>query len=108
MDKAFGKGKITVDQKDGLSFTPAKDGDTLSLNGSAVKALGFENNNTNYINASKKLSDLMGEDIFADKNKIAAVGDIRLSSNGKYSVDEAGNRVSKGDDGNYYRVNNDG
>ena len=110
MDKAFGAGKVTVDQgSDGaLSFTPAKEGDTLSLGGSAAKALGFEKNSTNYINTSSKLSDLMGEDFFKDENKLKAVGSVKLSSNGKYSVDEAGNRVSKGDDGNYYRVNSDG
>ena len=110
LDKAYGKGRITVDRgEDGsLSLTPQKAGDTLSLGGSAVKALGFENSDTNYINTTKKLSDLMGEDIFSDKNKLAAVGSVKQSANGKYSVDEAGNRVSKGDDGNYYRVNNDG
>ncbi|MDE6281800.1 MAG: hypothetical protein K2M15_08470, partial [Oscillospiraceae bacterium] len=109
LDKAFGKGKVTASNVDGrLNLTPAKEGDTLSVDGSAVKALGFENSNTNYINTGKKLSDLMGEDIFADKNKLAAVGDVTLSSNGKYSVDEAGNRVSMGDDGKYYRVNSDG
>ncbi|MDE6259509.1 MAG: flagellar filament capping protein FliD [Oscillospiraceae bacterium] len=118
IDKAFGKGKISVDwwdlsdnpdPEDGrLNLTPAKEGDTLSVSGSAVKALGFEDNSTNYINTGKKLSDLMGKDIFSDKNKLAAVGDVTLSSNGKYSVDEAGNRVSMGDDGKYYRVNSDG
>ncbi|MBD5118144.1 MAG: flagellar filament capping protein FliD [Clostridiales bacterium] len=112
LDKAFGKDKIAVGRQDGdtggLSLTPAKEGDTLSVGGSAVKALGFEKSDTNYINTSKKLSDLLGEDIFADKNKLAAVGSVKLSSNGKYSIDEAGNRVSRGDDGNYYRVNSDG
>ena len=111
LDKAFGKGKVTVSQNaetGGLSFTPAKEGDTFSVSGSAVKALGFENSSTNYIDTGKKLSDLMGDDIFADKNKLAAVGSVKLSSNGKYSIDEAGNRVSKGDDGKYYRVDSDG
>lgn len=119
VDKAFGKGKISVDwwdldpdnpyPEDGrLNLTPKKLGDTISVGGSAMKVLGFENNSTNYVNTSKKLSDLMGDDIFSDENKIAAVGDAKLSSNGKYSVDEAGNRVSKGDDGKYYRVNSDG
>ncbi|MBD5133608.1 MAG: flagellar filament capping protein FliD [Clostridiales bacterium] len=110
MDSAFGAGKIDVARaQDGtLSFTPKGAGNTLSVFGSAAKALGFENGDANYFNTGKKLSDLMGDDIFADKNKLAAVGTVRQSSNGQYSMDEAGNRVSKGDDGNYYRVNSDG
>ena len=70
LDKAFGKGKIEVShggEGGGLSFTPKGKGDTLSLGGSAVKALGFESGDSNYINTSKKLEDLLGEDFDWEK-----------------------------------------
>ncbi len=109
LDKEFGAGKIEVGKEGGkLTFTPTGSGDTMSIGGSAVKALGFESGDSNYINAGKKLSDLLDDDIFSDKNKIAAVGNVKLNSTGKYSVDEKGNRVSMGDDGKYYRVDSDG
>lgn len=109
LDKAFGTGKITADYTDGkLSLTPSGKGDTLAVGGSAMKALGFTEDNTNYVNTSKKLSDLMGEDFFTPENRLKAVGEVKEGSDGKYSVDSKGNRVSKGDDGEYYRVNSDG
>jgi len=110
LDDAFGKGKIEVgkDPDGKLSLTPTGKGDTLALGGTAMKALGFTEDNTNYINTGKKLSELMGEDFFSDARKLKAEGDVKTNSNGKYSVDSKGNRVAKGDDGEYYRVNSDG
>jgi len=106
LDDAFGKGKIEVgrDGEGKLSFTPAGEGDTLSLGGSAIEALGFESGDSNFINTGKKLSDLLGDDVFKDENKLMGVGKAKLSSNGKYYVDEKGNRVNK--DG--VRLNGDG
>lgn len=111
LDKAFGVGKIeaTRSQDGKLSLTPSGVGDTLALSGAAVKALGFTEDNTNYVNTGKKLSELMGDDFFKPENRLkAAEGAIKESSDGKYSVDSEGNRVSKGDDGKFYRVNSDG
>ncbi len=120
LEKAFGAGKIEVKQEpvdpmkqDGpirLSLTPTgKDGgNTLALGGTAMKALGFTEDNTNYVNTGKKLSELMGEDFFDKAEKVKAEGDVKTSSDGKYSVDSKGNRVAKADDDKYYRVNSDG
>ena len=64
LDKEFGANKVQVSQvEDGkLSFKAADEGSTLTLDGSAVKALGFESGDSNYINTSKTLKDLLGED----------------------------------------------
>jgi len=105
LDKAFGAGKITASYADGkMSFQTGKEGDTLALGGSAIKALGFENGDTNYVNPAKKLSDILGEDNeFFQKNRLAAVGSVDTNR----LTDAAGNRVKLGDDGKYYRVNSD-
>lgn len=105
LDKAFGAGKVTADYTDGkLSLTPKGAGDTLSLGGSAMKALGFTEDDTNYVNTGKKLSELLGDDLFKPENRLEAVGSV----NGTTMTDAAGNRVAKADDGKFYRVNNDG
>ena len=106
LDDAFGAGKITVGHEDGkLSFAPKGKGDTLALGGSALDALGFESGDTNYINAGKKLKDLVGEDLFKPENRLKAVGSV----NTERLTDEAGNKVALGEDGEtYYRVDSDG
>ncbi len=104
LDKAFGSGRVTVDrQDDKLSFTPSVEGDVLSLGGTGIQALGFENGDANYINTSKKVSDLMG-DLFTADNRLKPVGSVNTSR----LVDAAGNKVRLHEDGNYYRVNSDG
>ena len=110
LDSAFGEGKITVDRsQDGkLSLTPKGAGDTLALGGTALKGLGFTRDNTNYVNTGKKLSELMGEDFFDKAQKVKADGEVTSKPNAKFSVDSKGNRVAKADDGEYYRVNEDG
>lgn len=110
LDSAFGSGKIKVDRgQDGkLSLTPSGEGDTLALGGTALKGLGFTEDNTNYVNTGKKLSELLGEDFLDKAQKLKAEGEVKNSADGKYSVDSKGNRVSKGDDGEYYRVDADG
>ena len=97
LDKEFGAGKIEVGKEGGkLTFTPTGSGDTMSIGGSAVKALGFESGDSNYINAGKKLSDLLDDDIFSDKNKIDVTKDTTLESlmNSINSSAEAGVKVS--------------
>ena len=110
LDDAFGKGKVTVDNGGGkLSFKTAK-GSTLSLGGSAVEALGFQEGDSNFVNPSKKLSDILGdksESIFSKDNRLKGAGgatEHKRADGTSYYLDKAGNRVDK--DG--YRVNNDG
>lgn len=108
LDDAFGAGKIKASYEDGkLSFAPEGKGDTLSVGGSVVKALGFEDGDSNYINATKKLSDLAGEGLFKKENRLMGEFDEgakpTLSKNGTYYVDSKGNRV----DEEGYRLSND-
>ncbi len=110
LDSVFGSGKIKVSrgQEGKLSLTPSGEGDTLALGGTALKGLGFTEDNTNYVNTGKKLSELLGEDFLDKAQKLKAEGEVKNSADGKYSVDSKGNRVSKGEDGEYYRVDADG
>lgn len=110
LDDAFGKGKITVDNNGGkLSFETAE-GSTLSVGGSAAEALGFQEGDSNFINPSKKLSDILGdkgETIFTQDNRLKGAGgatEHKRADGTSYYLDKAGNRVDK--DG--YRVDNDG
>ena len=105
LDDAFGKNKVKVSNDGGkLSFKTAE-GSTLSVGGSAVEALGFESGDSNFVNPSKKLSDILGEDHeFFKNNRLAAVGKVDTDK----MMDEAGNRVKKAEDGSYYRVNSEG
>ena len=106
LEEAFGKGKITASYADGkLSLRTKKDGgDTLSLGGSAVEALGFKSGASNFVNPSMKLTDILGEGSdFFKNNRIAAVDGVDT----KRMLDSAGNRVKQAEDGKYYRVDND-
>ena len=112
LDKAFGADKIKV-SRDGngvMSFKAGEDGSTLTLGGSAVKTLGFENGDSNYINASKKLGDLLGKGVFSASNRMKAVGEVteRANSAGTYYVDSKGNKVEQAEDGEYYQIDNTG
>ena len=113
--EAFGTNKITASMDgDKLTFKPSGRGDTLSLGGSAIKAMGFESGDTNYINTTKKLSDLLGDradTIFTEANRVKGTFEEggkpieKTSPNGTtYYVDDKGNRVDK--DG--YRIDSDG
>ena len=106
LDKAFGKGKVVVGQDDEgkMSFKAAEEGSTLTLGGSALKAMGFESGDSNYINTSKTLKDLLGEDseLLANSrlrgtfNTDDSVPTEKTTSNGvTYYVDDEGNRVDK-------------
>ena len=112
LDKAFGADKVKVERNyDGvMSFRAVEDGSTLTLGGSAAKALGFENGDSNYINASKKLSDLLNEDVFSNANRLKAEGEVteKTNSAGTYYVDSKGNRVEQADDGKYYQIDDTG
>ena len=57
LDEGFGANKIKVNlDGDGkLSFKAVDDGSTLTVSGSAAKALGFEDGDSNYVNTSKTL-----------------------------------------------------
>ena len=105
LDKAFGKGKVKAsvsgdDSK--LSFQAVEKGSTLTLGGSAVKTLGFENGDSNYINTTKKLSDLLDSEMLANNRLRGTFNNIyeppiqkTTSSGTTYYVDRAGNRVDK-------------
>ena len=106
LDDAFGKGKIKVGKTDdgGLSLTAAGKGDVLSVGGSAVEAMGFESGDSNFINPSKTLSDLLGEDSeLLSKNRLRGTFltydskpiEKTDSSGAKYYLDHKGNRVDK-------------
>ena len=105
LNDTFGTDKITASYEDGkLSFKAGKEGDTLSLGGTAIAALGFENGDTNYINPNKKLTDILGEDSdLLKKNRLLAVGEVNISK----MTDEAGNRVKRDKNGKFYRVDDD-
>ena len=115
LDDAFGAGRVKVSREDGkLAFTASSKGDTLSLGGSAVEALGFESGDSNFVNTGKKLSSLLGEDsdFFSNENRMRGEFSTydakpieKTNSNGtKYYVDEKGNRVDQ--DG--YRITDTG
>ena len=114
LDKAFGTNKVTVsrDEESGkMSFAAVEDGSTLTLGGSAVKVLGFEDGDSNYINTGKKLSDLLDEEMLKNNrlrgtfNTYDGKPTEKTTSNGvTYYVDDKGNRVNK--DG--YRITDTG
>ena len=106
LDKAFGANKVKVDRdQDGvMSFKAVDEGSTLTLGGNAAKALGFESGDSNFINTSKTLKDLLGEDseLLANSrlkgtfNTYESTPIPKTTSNGvTYYVDDAGNRVDK-------------
>ena len=117
LEDAFGKGKIEVkrDADGKLSLTPTGKGDTMALGGTALEALGFTGNNTNYVNTGKKLSELLGSAFFKEAHRLRAVGKVNTET----MTDEAGNKVKlrtdkdgnamKDDEGKeiYDRVNKD-
>ena len=112
LDKAFGSGKVkaSVGYDGVMSFKAVEKGSTLTLGGSAVRAMGFENGDSNYINTGKKLGDLLDQSVFSTANRFKAVGEVTEKSNsaGAYYVDSKGNRVAQAEDGEYYRIDDTG
>ena len=113
LDDTFGKDKVKVSFGEGenavLSFTAKHEGDVLSVGGTAVEALGFEDGDANYINATKKLSEIMGDradSVFTTANRLKAEGDV-TEKYGHY-LDSNGNKVEQAEDGNYYRIDDSG
>ncbi len=116
LDKAFGAGKIEASYADGkLSLTPKGEGDTMSLGGTAAKTLGFESGDSNFVNTSKKVKDLLGDkadDVFSQDNRLRGTyknydgkPTAKTSPNGSiYYEDDAGNRVDE--DG--FRIDSNG
>lgn len=107
---AFGAGKITVgttDANNALTFQVAN-GNTLSVNSSVNELLGLgENGLTSYLDTSRTLGDLLGEDM---KGLTALRGEgledgskPSIEKDGKY-YDTAGNLVDQ--DGN--RIDSEG
>ena len=113
LDEAFGKDKVLVknDASDGklaLNITAKEQGATLSISGEGTAALGLgEDGKANYVDTGKKLKDLLGDkaaSIFQNGSRMKAVGDVDEEK----GTDSAGNKVVKGEDGEFYRVDNDG
>lgn len=108
LDSAFGANKIntsfTADGK--LHFDIAK-GSTMSLTSDAADALGMKKLETSYLNTSKTMSDLLGDDGLKELGgyhiKVAAE-DIVEQKDGKSYKDKQGNLVDK--DG--YRLDKEG
>ena len=102
IDEAFGKGKLTVSDKNGgekgiqLQFTTGQKGSTFSVQSDKGETLGFGESNqiTSYLNTSKTLGELLGEDGFKD---LEALYELKVDSNGKVTkvpvTDTDGNQL---------------
>ena len=106
---AFGAGKITVgttDANNALTFQVAN-GNPLSVNSSVNELLGLgENGLTSYLDTSRTLGDLLGEDmkgLTALRGEGLDGGNKPIEKDGKY-YDTAGNLVDQ--DGN--RIDSEG
>lgn len=103
---AFGDGKIKadLDSEGKLSFT-VKSSDTLSVNSSAGELMGIGDETlTSYLDTSKSLGDLLGENMGGLKPLQAEGDKDKITEKDGNYYDEAGNRVDK--DGN--RLDSDG
>lgn len=115
LDKAFGKDNVKVNfAKDGLgnainklSFEVDK-GDTLSVTSGAKKALGLGDDGlTNYLNTSKKLGDILGDDAFEYMTKDEIMAKEKLSNKNfsdadfekKYTSKKVGDKTVYSKDG---------
>ena len=123
LDKAFGTGKVDLSgsSADGAKFTlkaAVAKGSTMSISGSAAKAVGLASENeTTYVNTGKKLSEILGNSFdWTDTcTMLAAEGDKSeftlvkaTSTTDAYYKDAAGNRVAKDEAGNWYQVDEKG
>ena len=106
IDEAFGKGKLTVSDKNEdwpgiqLQFEAPK-GSTFSVNASKGEMLGFGESKrvTSYLNTNKTLGELLGEDGFKG---LEAIKKLKKDENGKeipgeYETDENGEYVYETD-----------
>lgn len=126
LEKAFGKNKISLniaavgDSNNAtdsvysgsafkLSFS-VQDGSTLSISSEVGKNLGLDSNNeTSYVNTSKTLGELFGDNPFSGLEAVAikAVGTVTKKDENTF-VDEEGNTVKEFDDGKWYQVDEKG
>lgn len=93
LGKAFGSGKVGAKYKNGaLSFT-VNQGSTLSVTSEVGEVMGLgESGLTSYVNTSKTLGELLGEDM-GGLTALQAVGTFKEKDGNYY--DEAGNRVDQ-------------
>lgn len=110
--KAFGKGKVTVEVKDGgLYFKVAPNsGSTLMVKSSAGEALGIGSGVSNYFNTSKTLRELLGIKWLNESGTRieAEFGSTKGTGDDAKHYDKEGNRIEKGDDGKWYRTDESG
>ncbi len=100
VNKAF-KGKVTVENKatDGtlqLEFKARDEGSDLMINSDVGNALGIGNTATSYLNTSKTLKDLMGDDLKNVKIATDENGHPLLDDKGKVQYDFVLNGVKIG------------
>ena len=83
VDSAFGKGRVTVSGEGGkLSFdVAANSGSTLKVT-SGAKELGLGSGVSNYLDTSKTLGDLLGEDAFKDGAQKFVINGVTIGSYG--------------------------
>ena len=110
---AFGSNKLTVsdvNSGDGITlrFDAANADATFQVNSAADKAMNMEGGLTSYVNTSRTIGDLLGEEADWDSWRVAADGEAKKATDGDYYVDAKGNRVAQADDGKWYRVNEGG
>nr|WP_326165535.1 flagellar filament capping protein FliD [uncultured Oscillibacter sp.] len=100
IDEAFGKGKLTVSDKNGtdagiqLQFTAAK-GSTFSVNATKgnVMGMGESKSVTSYLNTGKTLGDLLGKDMDWSKFDIAYEKDANGNPTSTPAKDSEGNQL---------------
>ena len=96
LDKEFGANKVKVDlDGDGkMSFQAVDKGSTLILDGSAAKALGFEEGDSNYVNTSKTLRDLLGD----RKSYNFEINGVTIQANGDTTLESLLNSINSNAD----------
>ena len=113
LDKAFGKGKITVDMdttgpgERSFSFS-VSNGDTFRITSPVGEVLGLgENGVTSYVDTGKTLGDLLGKDLGGSDGWAKGVGqphEVKDADGNISYVDNEGNAVDKDN----YRLDKDG
>ncbi len=111
VDSVFGEGTITASIEDGaFTFKTAEGVDEkLTVSSKAGRALGFGNDGvSNYLTTSATLGQVLGDKL--DAMRAIQVGaDKVTSTDGTTGIEtESGNKVKKFDDGNWYRVDDEG
>ena len=112
IEKAFGKGKVTVQAENGrLKFDVAPNsGSTLMVKSSAGAALGIDGGVSNYFNTSNTLGNLLGVDWLNESGSRikAEFGSTTGTGDDAKHYDKEGNRIEQGEDGEWYRTDENG